>query len=130
MNTDNYKFGRYVNSNQETRWATIDEIRNSGTHINLSDDEYVTAGLPLISDGKEAYVDHKDTHSLIFGATGSKKTRLFCMPMINMFAKAGESFIVTDPKGELYAKTSGLVKSKGYKTVVLNFRNIGFFLSP
>ena len=43
--------------------------------------------------------------------------------MINMFAKAGESFIVTDPKGELYAKTSGLVKSKGYKTVVLNFRN-------
>ncbi len=126
MNTDNYKFGRYVNSNQETRWATIDEIKNSGTHIDLNTDEYPTAGLPLLSNGKEAYVDHKDTHSLIFGATGSKKTRLFCMPMINMFAKAGESFIVTDPKGELYAKTSGLVKSKGYKTVVLNFRNIGY----
>lgn len=48
------------------------------------------------------------------------------MPMINMFAKAGESVIFTNPKGELYAKTSGLVKSKGCKTVVLNFRNIGY----
>lgn len=126
MSSDNYKYNRYVNSNQETRWATVDEIKNSGAYINLDDDDYKTAGLPLLSDGKEAYVDDKDTHTLIFGATGSKKTRLFCMPMINMFAKAGESFIVTDPKGELYAKTSGLVKSKGYKTIVLNFRNIGY----
>lgn len=126
MSKDNYKYGRYLNANQETRWATIDEIKRSGTYIDLGGDDYPVAGLPLLSNGKEAYVDHKDTHTLIFGATGSKKTRLFCMPMINMFAKAGESFVVTDPKGELYAKTSGLVKSKGYKTVVLNFRNIGY----
>lgn len=52
MNSDNYKFGRYVNSNQETRWATIDEIKNSGTHINLNDDEYATTGLPLLSVAK------------------------------------------------------------------------------
>ena len=89
------------------------------------DEDYSAAGLPLLSNGVDAYVDNEDTHSLIFGATGSKKTRLFCMPMLNMFAKAGESFIVSDPKGELYARTSGLVKEKGYKTVVLNFRNIG-----
>ena len=126
MSNDNFKFGRYVNLNQETRWATTEEIKNAGSYINLSDEDYTAAGLPLLSNGKEAYVDNKDTDSLIFGATGSKKTRLFCMPMINMFAKAGESFVVTDPKGELYAKTSGLVKSKGYNTVVLNFREIGF----
>lgn len=125
MNNDNYKFGRYVNSKQETRWATEDEIQSAGAYLNLGEEEYPAAGLPLLSDGKEAYVDDKDTHSLIFGATGSKKTRLFCMPMLNMFAKAGESFIVTDPKGELYTKTSGLVEQKGYKTVVLNFRDIG-----
>ncbi len=126
MSNDTYKFGRYVNSNQESRWATKEEIQNSGSYINLSDEDYPAAGLPLISNGKEAYVDNKDTHTLIFGATGSKKTRLFCMPLINLFAKAGESFVVTDPKGELYAKTSGIVKSKGYKTIVLNFRDIGF----
>lgn len=126
MGYDNYKYGKYVNNNQETRWATIEEIQNSGSYINLSDEDYNAAGLPLLSNGREAYVDNQDTHTLIFGATGSKKTRLFCMPMINMFAKAGESFIVTDPKGELYDRTSGLVKAKGYKTVVLNFRNIGY----
>ncbi len=124
MNADAYKYIRY-NASQETRWATVEEMRSSCSYINLSDEDYPAAGLPIMSDGKEAYVDNTDTHSLIFGATGSKKTRLFCMPMINMMAKAGESFIVTDPKGELYAQTSGLVKSKKYKTVVLNFRDLG-----
>jgi type IV secretion system protein VirD4 len=38
-------------------------------------------------------------------------------------AKAGESFITTDPKGELFAKTSGYVKKQGYKTIALDFRN-------
>ncbi len=125
MSNDNYKFGRHLSGNQETRWATVEEIQNSGRYINLHDEKYPAGGLPLISNGKEAYVDDKDTHTLIFGATGSKKTRLFCMPLINIFAKAGESFIVTDPKGELYAKSSGLVKEQGYNIVVLNFRDIG-----
>lgn len=114
-----------INTNQETRWATEEEIRNSSSHIHLIDREYPAAGLPLLSDGKNAYVDNEDTHSLIFGSTGSKKTRLFCMPMIGMFIRAGESFVATDPKGELYRKTSGMAKDYGYKTVVLNFRDIG-----
>ena len=125
MLKDIHKYARYINANQETRWATADEIKNSATRINLNDAQYKTAGLPLIANPNEMYVDGKDTHSLIFGSTGSKKTRLFCMPMINTFAKAGESFIVTDPKGELFDKTAGIVKSQGYKTVVLNFRDIG-----
>ncbi len=124
MNSDSYKYLRF-NTAQETRWATQDEIAQSGEHIDLNDDDYKAAGLPLLSDGVNVVVDNADTHSLIFGSTGSKKTRLFCMPLINIFAKAGESFIVTDPKGEIYAQTSGLVKEKGYKTVVLNFRDLG-----
>lgn len=124
MNSDSYKYLRSSVS-QETRWATEEEMEQSGSRINLNDSDYPAAGLPLLSDGESAVVDNTDTHSLIFGATGSKKTRLFCMPMVNIFAKAGESFIVTDPKGEIYAQTSGLVKNKGYKTVVLNFRDLG-----
>ncbi len=126
MKENNYKYGRYINLNQETRWATVEEIQRAGTYINLEQDTYPGAGLTLLSNGKEAYVDNKDTHTLIFGATGSKKTRLFCMPMLNIFAKAGESFIATDPKGELYEKTSGIMKENGYDIVVLNFRDIGY----
>ena len=120
-----YKFGKYQSLNQETRWASAEEIKRSSTYINLSADKYPTAGIPIISDGYEAYVDGEDTHTLIFGSTGSKKTRLFCMPVINFFIKAGESFIATDPKGELYSRTAGLAKANGYNTVVLNFRDIG-----
>ena len=120
-----YKYGKYQNVNQETRWATIDEIKRSATYINLRDDKYPTAGIPILSDGQTSYVDGADTHTLIFGATGSKKTRLFCMPVLNYYIKAGESFVVTDPKGELYNRTSGMAQQNGYKTVVLNFRDIG-----
>ena len=124
MNSDAYKYLRF-NSAQETRWSTKEEIAQSSSFINLNSEDYSVGGLPLLSDGVQAYVDNADTHSLIFGATGSKKTRLFCMPMVNILAKAGESFIVTDPKGEIYAQTSGLAKEKGYKIVVLNFRDLG-----
>ncbi len=123
---DRYKYSQYTSRSQETRWATAEEIKHSSTYIDVTQPSCPVGGLPLISNGQDVYVDGKDTHTLIFGATGSKKTRLFCMPMINIFAKSGESFVVTDPKGELYTKTSGLAREMGYKTVVLNFRDIGF----
>ncbi|MBQ8638865.1 MAG: type IV secretory system conjugative DNA transfer family protein [Lachnospiraceae bacterium] len=124
MNKEIHKYARYMNIMQETRWASIEEIQNHGTLIDLNADDYPASGLPLFSDAKTAYVDNKDTHTLIFGSTGSKKSRLFCMPLINILTKAGESFIATDPKGELFQKTSGLAKEKGYRTIVLNFRDI------
>ena len=125
MRDGSYKYERYIGEVPESRWATVEEIQRSSTYIDLEAKEYPGAGLTLLSDGKEAYVDNTDTHTLIFGATGSKKTRLFCMPMINIFARAGESFVATDPKGELYARTSGIMKENGYDIVALNFRDIG-----
>ena len=122
---EQYKYDRYNAPDQETRWATEDEIRRVGSYVDLSQNNYPVGGLPLLSDGKTAYVDGKDTHTIIFGATGSKKTRLFCMPMVNLFINAGESFVVTDPKGEIYQRTAGMATKQGYKTVVLNLRDIG-----
>lgn len=125
MRDNNYKYGRYLNANQETRWATTDEIRRSSSKVNTKDAVYDAAGLPLLSNGREAYVDDSDAHTLIFGATGSKKTRLFCMPILNLLARKGESFVATDPKGELYKRTASEVRKNGYRTVVLDFRTIG-----
>ena len=120
-----YFHERYMPTDNETRWATDSEIKNAASYVDLSAPTYPTAGLPLISDGKKAYVDGEDNHSLIFGTTGSKKTRIFCMPMLNMFIRAGESFIVTDPKGELYQRSAGFAKANGYQVTVLNFRDVG-----
>ncbi len=124
MSKESYKYNSHFAFNRETRWASEEEIKKSATKINLANDSCETAGLPLICDAKEAWVDGLDNHTLIFGATGSKKTRLFCMPTINMMIKAGESFIVTDPKGEICSKTYESAKKNGYKTIVLNFREL------
>lgn len=120
-----YYHDRYLPTDNETRWATDSEIKNASSFVDLTAEQYPTAGLPLISDGKKAYLDGDDNHSLIYGTTGSKKTRLFCMPMLNMFIRAGESFIATDPKGELYQRSAGFAKANGYKVTVLNFRDLG-----
>ena len=128
MEIENFNFEKYFSYEYgSARWADTDEIiKNAPTikRINIADEDCPGSGIPLISDGRIAYVDNSDTHSLIFGSTGSKKTRLFGMPLINFFGLAGESFIATDPKGELYDRTSGLVAAKGYKIVVLNFRDL------
>ncbi len=123
MNDNRYIYSKYLNHNQETRWATREEIEASGSFVEFGKAGSV-AGLPLLSNGVSGYVDDKDTHTLIFGSTGSKKTRLFGMPLLNLFAAAGESFIATDPKGELFQKTSGYVKSQGYNIVTINFRDL------
>ena len=119
-----YKYNMYSFNSRagDSRWATDEEMKKSLRRIRIAEEAYPSGGVPLISNGKEAYVDDSDSHSLIIGATGSKKTRMLCMPLLNILAKAGESFITTDPKGELYERTSGILSKHGYNVVVLNFR--------
>ncbi len=124
MNFDKYKFSKYFAASNESRWADKSEIISGCDKLELGDDNYSCAGLPMINDGKTAYVDDRDNHSLIFGSTGSKKSRLFVMPTLRFLIGAGESFIATDPKGELYERTSGAAKAAGYNVVVLNYRDL------
>ena len=82
-------------------------------------------GIPLLYDkGEETvYVDASDSHSLIIGSTGSKKTRLVVLPLIHILCHAGESMIVSDPKAEIYNRTAAKLKGNGYNIMVLNFRD-------
>lgn len=118
-------FGKYVSPENGSRWSSQEEIMNAPTmqRINIVTENCPVGGIPVISDRRTAYVNGSDMHAIIFGATGSKKTRIFVMPLIKILALADESFIATDPKGELFHKTAPLVAAKGYKTIVLNFRN-------
>ncbi len=120
---DSYRYETNPPVNGGTRWASDDEIQEVLSKVNLFERHYAACGLPLICDGHSAYVNNTDSHSLIIGSTGSKKSRLFVMPMLQMIARAGESVIVTDPKGELYDRSSGLFAREGYRIQVLNFRD-------
>lgn len=81
-------------------------------------------GVPLLYDAESQriYVDSTDTHSLVFGATGSLKTRSIVMPTIKMLSYAGESMIINDAKGELYDRLANDLVKQGYEIVVINLR--------
>ena len=104
-------------------WATDEDIKSSLYKITFNKDKPAYGGIPLCSDSEAVYVEHEDSHSLIIGATGAKKTRLISMPAIKMYAMAGESFIATDPKAELYHKSYQTLKDNNYRIFVLNLRD-------
>lgn len=105
------------------RWATEEDFKKDLIEISLDDCSVAQSGIPLLCSDTAAYVDASDSHSLIIGSSGSKKTRLFILPSILSLAKAGESMVITDPKAELYERTSGYLKKKGYKVFCVNFRD-------
>ena len=106
-----------------SRWCKDKEMKKTLCEVNPTDKVSKHAGIVVINDGKKLWVDDGEAHSLIMGATGSGKTQCVVFPLIKVLAKAGESMILTDPKGELFEKTSELLKNKGYNIVVLNFRD-------
>jgi len=113
----------YSNNRQTySRWASETEIKSSLCKVNLKSKSSKNGGIPLFADSNAVYIEDTDTHSLIFGSTGSKKTRLIGMPALQLYARAGESFIASDPKGELYERTFPLLKKQRYKIFVLNLR--------
>ncbi len=76
-----------------------------------------------ILNGKYVCVPHEtrlNANMAVYGASGSMKTRSFCVNRILQSAARGESLIVCDPKSELYEKTSAYMRDKGYTVRVFN----------
>ncbi len=105
-------------------WAKDKDIKEqAGVEcVSPFDDKVTAAGIPLINNGKEIWVDNGQYHNLVIGSTGSGKTETIVKPMVNLLAKKGESMVITDPKGEIYKYCASYLKEQGYKIVVLNFR--------
>jgi type IV secretory pathway TraG/TraD family ATPase VirD4 len=106
-----------------SRWAKKKEIKAALEEVNVKNSTIDSAGIPLWYEGDTIYVDDDNSHSLVIGSTGSGKTWGFVMTMIKLLSKKGESMVLTDPKGELYQKTSNILREQGYNVVVLNLRN-------
>ncbi len=106
-----------------TRWATEKEMKKQTKMVLPTAKTSEYAGIPLINNGREIWVDDGEAHSLIIGSTGSGKTAGIVHPMVKILAKKGESMIITDPKGEIYEENGVMLKEKGYNIILLNFRN-------
>ena len=108
-----------------SRWAKEKEIKAEEdiAMVNPEQEYSSVAGVPLILKDHEAWVDNGEYHTLVIGSTGSGKTQTVIKPTVKLLAKAGESMIITDPKGEIYEATANMLKEKGYDVQILNFRD-------
>lgn len=106
-----------------SRWAKEKEIQSELEAVSIIDKTSKAAGVPIILNEKEMWVDNSEYHTLVIGATGSGKTQTVVFPQVNSLAKARESMIITDPKGEIYENTAQMLRDKGYQILLLNFRD-------
>ena len=103
-------------------WCKPKEMKSTLKEVKVKDEYYEHAGFPLINDGEKMWVDDGESHNLVIGSTGTGKTQCIIHPLVKILAKKGESMVITDPKGEIYRESASLLKERGYKIVILNFR--------
>ena len=84
--------------------------RHPGTILGELEGEVVCVPLKTRFNGNLA----------VYGASGSKKTRAFCVNMILQSAARKSSLVICDPKSELYEKTSDYLREQGYTVKVFN----------
>ena len=108
-----------------SKWASDKDIKTDKNIVKVRtiDDHIEAAGVALVNNGKEMWVDNGEYHNLIIGSTGSGKTQILVQPQVKSLAKKGESMIITDPKGEIYQYCGEYLKKQGYNIVILNFRD-------
>lgn len=79
-------------------------------------------GAMILPDGKFYSLDDMETHLnnnvLVVGTTGAAKTRTVITPN---FLECVGSYVVTDPKGNLYRQWGTYMEDHGYRVVRLSF---------
>ena len=76
----------------------------------------------LLIDGNTKRISEKDSfeHVAVIAKPGSGKTTAYIIPNIIDRAMKGDSIVTLDPSGELFEKTSGFLKKKGYKVLLID----------
>ena len=108
----------YVYEKPMAYWTPKKEVIKQLTKVDFDKNEKIEkGGLPIISDGKTAYIDSDDGHTAIIASSGMMKSLSCFTPLIYTLSQANtpENMIITDPKGELYNLTAGMLQKSGYK---------------
>ena len=113
---------------QKVGFASEDQLSERYTALRV-EERSSAGGMPVQSDGVTALVNTESEHTIIFGGTGSKKTRSCIVPLACLLAQAGESMILADCKGELsngqdFPQLPALLRKNGYRCIYINFRTL------
>lgn len=133
-----FKFSdRFGGSGQDPRGFTVSKEGTYGTASWMGEKELKEVleiqpldkadGILLGKRNGKAVCLPADTrlnrHIAVFGASGTGKSRGFIRPALFNIIRRGESAIITDSKGELYADTAELFRRHGYEVKVFNLVN-------
>lgn len=113
------------NEHGSARFSTKKEIANYFKAVNLYNIEKPGYPISFSSDLKTIYFDYETPHWCFLGSTGSGKTVTAMIPECTFIANAKEkrSVCITDPKGEIFQKTSEMFLDNGYNVYTIDFRN-------
>ena len=120
-------YAGYVYEKPIAYWTPRKELLKQLTKVDFNENEKIEkGGLPIISDGKTAYIDTDDGHTAIIASSGMMKSLSCFTPLIYTLSQANtpENMIITDPKGELYNLTAGMLQKSGYKVFCIDFRSM------
>lgn len=112
------------NEHGSARWATTKEIKNDFRKENLSNINNV--GFPIYFDKKlhNVWFDDETPHWCYLGSSGSGKSSTSVIPLCSFLAnaKTKRSVFITDPKAEIFSKTSKMFYDNGYDVLTIDFR--------
>ncbi len=123
------KDGKEMEQYFDSRWVTEKELRTDKKFMFCTWDTLSGSkdGMLLRSqlDGGKLLINmYKPIHAMVIGTTGTGKTERFIIPQIQVLSgtKSKPSFVITDPKGELYEKNCNKLKKEGYDVKTFNLR--------
>lgn len=123
------KEGKDVSQYFDSRWITEKELKTEKKFMfcNWNSVRNSADGVLIRSEvnGNSLNINmYSPIHALIIGTTGTGKTQKYIDPTIQIMSstKTKPSFVIADPKGELYEKHCHKLKAEGYDVKVFNLR--------
>lgn len=81
----------------------------------------------LLLDGKKGRLSERESFQnvCVMARVGAGKTSRYIIPNVLDKARRNCSIVVNDPKGEVFAETSGYMQAHGYRVIALNVEDLG-----
>lgn len=81
----------------------------------------------LVLDGKDGRLSERESFQnvCVMARVGAGKTSRYIIPNVLDKARRNCSLVVNDPKGEVFAETSGYMQAHGYRVITLNVEELG-----
>ena len=99
---------RFADKKEKNKFKDEDENNNA----------ILSKDIRMSLDGRKS---QRNLNQLTIGGSGTGKTTNIILPNL---LQANASYVLTDPKGELFAATGKFMKEQGYKIKVVNLKNM------